>query len=831
MAYKKTLAEELNKLHFLSGLKESYIMEDEVEDVEFEDKTDDLNKNLETGISKNFGSSLYLDTKEQDLLGFPEKVSMLVGSADGYKTILEKIFYSLYITKSLENKLYSVQNTIDTDRSQQIHEKIVNDIKNELGAEMFNAIKGADSLLISAGQNIKRKQNNLRNDVIKKINTEKELTQFNDIQDKIEFIKRLGAEQEIIDFLKSEQQGLKRDNYPTSTGDEKAIISYDFKAKDNDLKLTPRGFWQIQFLSRVAASQPKDEMEEILFGNGKYIGHALKVLRGFYTSAFHKTIAILTGRKYKINPNDHEFKIIKDISWDKVQDGLTQGKFDSLRSNFGAWAFTVAKNTTIDEIKKITEFEFVPTSDVAEAMDSNDIRTLSFTRPIKDIPENNLESSIADKGVYNYTFNSPMDIIDYLNLISTEKNRKGKLPQNWLLSLTSQSKTLLKNLGAIKSVKKFADFHQNDQGEEEFDKYSQQASGEDRNKIFSDLSKLYLDSTKMSINNKNLNETKFFESVTNENEERMYSDDQISDAFMRDLGKMLYFYQAEFTKQMPVWSRRPPIALVNAFIVYANENGIPVNEAQKISNVNSGDLVTNPIFYQDKDTNKEMLKFGEYDLGDYVFYKEQPAIGKHFDVSGQLKDEFYFQQEDAKKQNDLTYIFRGEEDIWKQIQNGVSAMNLSKKKSDKRRADFDYTKKEENEIVSAFLGALINNPKINDSEIRNYIFSFLNSKFKKLNLPADINNEELIKIYQSKKEYFIIDSGYKKLLISKYGLDERAKKYLYNQYTRTEELKQLSNKLSKLSGFEIQTENKKPRINEIQDYLKEINKTVFKTML
>ena len=349
---------------------------------------------------------------------------------------------------------------------------------------------------------------------------------------------------------------------------------------------------------------------------------------------------MLTGRKFQINPNDHEFMIIKDKAWDKVKDNLVSGKFNTKQQNFGAWAFTVAKNATIDEIKKITDLHFDATSEVAMAMEANNIDSLSFKTPV-DIPQEYLKSINPEDNTY--FFKSPYHLVQYINDASAKNN--GKLTQSWLLNLSNSTRKTLHNIGALKSVKKFSDYYQDEQGEEEFDKYAEKATGEEREKIFEELATLYLNTTQMSISNKKSPETQVLQSIANENGERKYSDEEIENAFKRDLGKALYFYQAEFIKNMPTWSRRPPQDFQAAFLMYAKNSGIPNAESKFIETVNANDAITNPAFFQDQDNKKGLLKFSlegnSYDIADYAHYRETSAIGKHYGVPEQLKSEFY----------------------------------------------------------------------------------------------------------------------------------------------------------------------------------------------
>ena len=52
MKYKPQLSEELSKMHFLSGINEIYLNEEKSteEELEFEDKTEELNSELEKEI-------------------------------------------------------------------------------------------------------------------------------------------------------------------------------------------------------------------------------------------------------------------------------------------------------------------------------------------------------------------------------------------------------------------------------------------------------------------------------------------------------------------------------------------------------------------------------------------------------------------------------------------------------------------------------------------------------------------------------------------------------------------------------------------------------------
>lgn len=787
------LLTELNKIKFLSGITEDKPIKNTVlkesedydgknkrksaasEESEDENQIKKSTKELSNSID-SVGEELldFKKGKEEDYIGISQKISMLVGSGDGYVKMLKKLIEIPFFLKA---EKYNLVRYIGTENETPIKKKIFNEIVRDLNLTNFSKVSSIERFLSTSFEDVKRKKNELENDAINKFNVSGE---EDEKARKLMFAKNQTVDKKTLDYIKARLDELKRDGYPKASGDEKAIISYNFSAKKfegdkrykinkdekkektnyyNVPKLTPLGFFQIQFLSRVFTNQPKDEFEYIIFGDGKYVGHAEKILKSFYLNALHKPIAILTGRKFNVNPNDHEFEIIKDQAWDRIKDQALNGKYDSQRNNFGAWAFTVARNATINNIKLITDLVFKDNSNTYDGIMTINMRILEFKKPMdKEIPNTFLEDSYYDESSdsYVYVFKNTDSLIDFFSTIISEK---GFFPQWWIRNMATTTKNKLKNIGAIKSVKKFASFYSEEQPEEEYDLYGEKAKGEEREKLFSKLADFYKSTTKMSINYDKLSETEEFRSITDENGNRKYTDEQIKKAFERDLGKALFFYQTRYTKNYPIWETRPPKNIIDDLKRFLSSKGVAEKELNILDNINPNVPIANPIFYQDMDFNKGLLTFSNQNgetinLDDYVGgFKERSAISKGFNVPSLVKEEFFNQQLRNKEKNELTYVFNSAKDlqtgVWKQIEIAIPKVSEVQKKIDKRR-NIEYKDMEIKKLGHAYMDRLYNNPPVSDPEIRNYLIERLSQIGKNITIT---DNRE--KIYTKPKNYNI----------------------------------------------------------------------------
>ena len=373
MQKNNNLIEELNKMMVLTGIKKTIIEEDESksnvnQDINHSQEEENLNKakqefnkESENEIKKIKNEELnYINTQEKDFLSFPMKISMLVKNKDVYMKLMRNIIELLYLQKAIKFQLFN-SGVIDNDSQLKIkNSQILKEISEILIPEFSSKdISSIENLLKLIYTNVIKKSKNFLEDKIKKVNLGTELEDFKKYETQIKYLESIGAYDELQSLIKKEET--LRKSFSTGKTDQKATISYKFNANKNDFKLRPLGFWQIQFLSRVASNKPKDELEEILMQNKKYIGTALMTLKDFYYHALFPIFTILTGRKFNIHPNDTEFKIMQDSGWDKVVDGVIKGSYDTTKNNFGTWAITVAKNAVIDEIKAITNIEFITT--------------------------------------------------------------------------------------------------------------------------------------------------------------------------------------------------------------------------------------------------------------------------------------------------------------------------------------------------------------------------------------------------------------------------------------------------------------------------------------
>ena len=165
----------------------------------------------------------------------------------------------------------------------------------------------------------------------------------------------------------------------------------------------------------------------------------------------------------------------------------------------------------------------------------------------------------------------------------------------------------------------------------------------------------------------------------------------------------------------------------------------------------------------------------------------------------------------------------------------ISLLKKRIKIVDNRQRIYDGEKYIENPNYNkvVFYDKFPNTPQelLNSANFLSYAnFAGYKSENAKKNIEKIYNNL-ISDTYGSLKNNFIADKTYLKLLNSIFKPEETAKNYLFKQDTRMEELNNLSNKLSQLSGVEIRLEQKENSTKEILDYLKEVNNNIFKTVL
>jgi hypothetical protein len=283
----------------------------------------------------------YLNTNEEDYLTFAQKVALIGGDANDFVELFKNAFFDL------QQKGVPVKEIVNT-LAPGIPANIIRNPE-----DFANALTGAK---VGVSKDTGIAQNYIDPSFDEKGQGEEDTIKYHD---------------EILNSLKS--------YFGENSKDAKAKISQNLAAHPNKIKLSPHGFWQIQFLSRILkgrepgeGSEPKFAEEDAIYGSSKfdaYSGRANKILKSFYEKAFVKPFMNLTGRYGGPHPNDVEFEIYIENAWDKVVDNID--KYDESRQNFGAWAFSVAKNNLIDNIRKVTDYKFIDGADAYDVFTKN----------------------------------------------------------------------------------------------------------------------------------------------------------------------------------------------------------------------------------------------------------------------------------------------------------------------------------------------------------------------------------------------------------------------------------------------------------------------------
>ena len=523
----------------------------------------------------------------------------------------------------------------------------------------------------------------------------------------------------------------------------------------------------------------------------------------------------------------------------------------------------------------MTDYNFQATHSTLEAFDNYKLNSLYFKKDMSDkIPEESLKSRqfLEDKGMYFYEFNSPYELFNFLQSNATN--------QSVLKSIASPSKKFLNSVGALHSVKKFADVWPNETGEEQFDSYAKKAFGKEKESLYKQLYDFYKSSTKISFDKKDLEETKEYQNVveTEEGEKyRIYTDEELQEAFERDMGKALYFGQAKFAKDLPVVDQKIPDEAINAFIAkYVNTlpestsgeqkyKSAALKEAEVLRKKNKGDILTYSLFFKNSNINKGLVD----ELEPYTNYKYKEARDLEKGVVPFIRNEFFEQQKREKNNAQIDadaknmypkpiYTFKeeeGEGGLWQQIGNAITEFNLNKASKDEKRKKLVYTTSRENALIEDvvnFKAEVLFNLKlsqplegqqffIKDIEkiplsIRKALIETQQGKFNpeiiKDFLTIQSPGEDVVNYINSKVKASYIKNKKKffsEAISTAFNVEKTVKEMLASR--RPNELRRLSKIFSKLSGFNIMFENKDSSINEINDYLLEIKNNFVKKIL
>lgn len=160
---------------------------------------------------------------------------------------------------------------------------------------------------------------------------------------------------EEIKKMTKRQQGTLMKFWGTKMTD---MISYNGKT------LTSLGKAQIEFLARAATLQPGDDFESKLFNltsKSVFRENARKVLWEFYEGA---SIPIINNLLHKAKINkDNQTREWIEAGLDKVMETM-DSKYDHNRSNFGAWALQVIKNTVINKLREVSVHKLLDTQEL-----------------------------------------------------------------------------------------------------------------------------------------------------------------------------------------------------------------------------------------------------------------------------------------------------------------------------------------------------------------------------------------------------------------------------------------------------------------------------------
>jgi len=354
-------------------------------------------------------------------------------------------------------------------------------------------------------------------------------------------------------------------------GDEKAGISYHFNATPNQLKLSPTGFWQLQFAARIAAGKQKHPEEEVfLISKYKdtYRGRALAILDSFYRKAIIPIAIMLSGRavnKSEFHPDDTQLQIKIDAAVDKLKDKISM--YDVNRDNIGAWALTVMKNEIIDIIKSITTMELRGGYDlksginVRDAFEGNNWNIWYSTLPDANVTPGSLLSnpeSISAGGTafYKYVFKTAFDAyLHFEDAISGED-------KNVFKHLDKNGEQKLKDIGALRGVRRYAGYYPPDY--EEPSSFEINKPAEQKEAIFEELAKFAKQSAGLPFKLDVSKKTKGYEAQKELANKLGMNDAGFDETFSKDIGRAIYELWTNYVIFSPVWTSKPSDELLRS---------------------------------------------------------------------------------------------------------------------------------------------------------------------------------------------------------------------------------------------------------------------------
>lgn len=376
-------------------------------------------------------------------------------------------------------------------------------------------------------------------------------------------------------------------------GDEKNVISYRFNANPNRLKLTPTGYWQLQFLARTANGEYKYSEDEVfIISRNKEIfrGNALTILQNFYTAVFKKMIPAITGR-FHLETQFRDFDVDQQIMLEDAVshfiDQLVAGKYNTESNNIGAWAMQVMKNKVKETIRNKTDMSYRTGFDTKagnssiEAFRGNNITSVkSFLSPSNVDPE--LESHISGhkfvndtKPYYIYTFNTPDDAFYVFNAASDVRKDNPKLSNPFLLKyLSSEEQTRLRQMGVLLSTRRDVGFSSDES--EEPAKLGNSQGDEQFIKLYQLFSKFGLSMGDNKIRNQNndpegeydqlrwlLVKSGIIQDVSGDGKYRILDKGEYERLMERDFGKAIYHTISNMAWEYPIWISKPSSMLMS----------------------------------------------------------------------------------------------------------------------------------------------------------------------------------------------------------------------------------------------------------------------------
>jgi len=383
-------------------------------------------------------------------------------------------------------------------------------------------------------------------------------------------------------------------------GDEKASISYYFNAAPDQLKLSPTGFWQIQFAARIAAGKQKYPEEEVFINSENkdlYKSRAIAVLESFYRKAIVPIAVRISGRDInaqEFHPDDTKLQIKIDGAIDKLKDKLHM--YD-VNKNFGAWALTIMKNEIIDIIKSMTTMELRGGYDlktgisVYDAFEANNWVEWLADTGVANVDNNQLARapepiSLNGETLYKYTFKSPLDAYTHFN--DAIDGGEGNIFKH----LDKTGKQKLKNIGALVSTRKYAGHHP--------PKYSEQPSlevqpvDEQKDILFKELAMFAKQNAglpfKLDVSKKKTG----YEVQKGMAQKNNISDEQLDEIFAEDVGNAIYDFWTNYVIFASMWMSKPADEILRS--------------VEEIHNLKRGTLSSRNIHISQRVTGTDRIK-------------------------------------------------------------------------------------------------------------------------------------------------------------------------------------------------------------------------------